>query len=61
MVTTEVSILILRTKTGTQYKVTRRIPELHVAETRLFSSRDEARSQFDDWLKYSDPLPQHCA
>lgn len=33
------------------YKVTRRIPELFVAETKVFYSKEEAKEQFQNWLK----------
>ncbi|MEK6964311.1 MAG: hypothetical protein AABX70_07845 [Nanoarchaeota archaeon] len=33
------------------YKVTRRIPYLFVAETKVFHSKDEAKRQFQNWLK----------
>ena len=31
-------------------KVTRRLPELSVAETKMFSSKEEAKKQFNEWL-----------
>lgn len=36
---------------GKKFKVTRRIPELHVSETKIFNSKDEARRQFEEWLE----------
>jgi len=39
-----------RDDTGTKYKVTRRIPELSVAETKVFSSKERAKEQFEEWL-----------
>ena len=30
-----------------KYKVTRRIPELSIAETKIFKSKKEAKKQFD--------------
>jgi len=33
-----------------KYKVTRRIPELSVAETKIFNSKEEAKQQFEEWL-----------
>lgn len=45
----EVSIIELRNH-ETRFKVTRRIPELSVAETKVFSSKEEAKKQFDEWL-----------
>ena len=46
----EVSIIELENGER-KYKVTRRIPELSVAETKVFSSKEDAKKQFDDWLK----------
>ena len=36
---------------GKQFKVTRRIKELNIAETRLFNSKEEAKKLFDEWLQ----------
>ncbi len=33
-----------------KYKVTRRIPELSIAETKIFNSKEEAKRQFEEWL-----------
>ncbi|HLD05655.1 MAG TPA: hypothetical protein VJG90_08095 [Candidatus Nanoarchaeia archaeon] len=33
------------------YKVTRRIPYLFIAETKIFYSKQEAKAQFQDWLR----------
>ncbi|MBI4154755.1 hypothetical protein HY498_01575 [Candidatus Woesearchaeota archaeon] len=46
----EVSLLVLRDN-GKMYKVTRRIPELTVSETRMFKTKKEARKQFNEWLE----------
>ncbi len=46
----EVSIGEYHSEQGTVYKVTRRIPELSVAETKVFSSKQKAKQQFDEWL-----------
>ncbi len=46
----EVSIMELESKEGKQYKVTRRIPGLSISETKVFSSKDDARRQFELWL-----------
>ena len=32
------------------FKVTRRIPELSVSETKFFKTKEEAKNQFDYWL-----------
>ena len=34
-----------------KYKVTRRIAELNVAETKFFDSKEKAKTQFEEWLK----------
>jgi len=46
----EVSIIQFESNDGTTYKVTRRIPELNVSETKFFNSKEEAISQFQGWL-----------
>jgi hypothetical protein len=46
----EVSLIALKEKRKTIYKVTRRVPSLHVAETKIFSSLFEAELQFLEWL-----------
>ena len=47
----EVSIIELKNNAGRKFKVTRRIPELSVAETKVFKTKKEAKKQFDEWLK----------
>ena len=47
----EVSIIELKNNAGRKFKVTRRIPELSVAETKFFRTKKEAKKQFDEWLK----------
>ena len=47
----EVSILGLENSIGKRFKVTRRIPEYRVAETKIFASREEAQKQVDEWLE----------
>ena len=32
------------------YKVTRRMPTMLVAETKIFKSKEEAKKQFEEWL-----------
>ena len=34
-----------------KYKITRRIPGLGVAETKIFFSKKKAKKQFREWLK----------
>ena len=36
---------------GPLYKVTKRVPDLSVAETRLFRSKERAKKQFERWLE----------
>lgn len=47
----EVSIIMIENDRGKKYKVTRRLPDLSVAETKIFRSKEKAKQQFDDWLK----------
>jgi hypothetical protein len=47
----EVSIIEIENGAGKKYKVTRRIPEMSVAETKVFRSKEEAKKQFDRWLE----------
>jgi len=47
----EISIMEIEDKEGRKYKVTRRLPEMSVAETKIFSSKEKAIMQFNDWLK----------
>ncbi len=46
----EVSIIKLEEESRIYYKVTRRLAELSVAETRLFDSKEKAKQQFEEWL-----------
>lgn len=46
----EISIIELK-ENGKKYKVTRRLPELLVAETKIFKSKKKAKKQFEEWLK----------
>ena len=47
----EVSIMELHTLNGVKYKITRRLVEMNVAETKMFNSKEEAKIQFEEWLK----------
>jgi hypothetical protein len=48
----EVTLQALKTPTGTLlFKVTRRLPVLAVAETRIFRTQAEAQAQFEAWLE----------
>ncbi len=46
----EVSVIELKTKTGKKYKVTRRIADLKVSETKFFKTKQNAKDQFEEWL-----------
>ncbi len=47
----EVSISEYETSRGkSQWKVTRRLPEMTVAETKVFNSKEEAIRQYEEWL-----------
>ena len=46
----EVSIMEIQEGTEIKFKVTRRITELSVAETKVFNSKQEAKKQFEEWL-----------
>lgn len=47
----EVSIMELQNHKNKKFKVTRRIPSLFVAETKIFRNKKKALKQFNDWLK----------
>mgnify|MGYP001559070070 CR=1 FL=1 len=47
----EVSLPQLKDGSSKKFKVTRRLPELAVAETKVFASKRRAKKQFHDWLK----------
>lgn len=46
----EISLLKFRDNNITKYKVTRRLPELSVAETKIFEDLEEAKNQFESWI-----------
>ena len=46
----EVSFIVLIDEEKRVFKVTRRLPELHVAETKIFESEEDAKIQFEEWL-----------
>ena len=46
----EISIIEYEDYTGKKYKVTGRLPDMSVAKTKIFKSKEEAKKQFDDWL-----------
>ncbi|MBW2967883.1 hypothetical protein KY362_05345 [Candidatus Woesearchaeota archaeon] len=47
----EVTIVEIENDVGTKYKVTRRDPELAIAETKIFRSLQDAKMQLDTWLQ----------
>jgi hypothetical protein len=47
----EISFIELKNNKGKKYKVTRRIPEMSIAETKIFRSKKMAKKKFDEWLK----------
>jgi hypothetical protein len=47
----EVSIMELQNHTGRKFKVTRRLPEMSVAETKVFATKKKAKKLFNEWLK----------
>ena len=47
----EISIIIMETDEGKKYKVTKRVPELAVSETKIFNNLTEAEKQFTGWLR----------
>jgi hypothetical protein len=51
MKTWEVSIIEVKSSKRKWYKVTRRLPDLRVSETKIFSSKEKARKQFQEWIE----------
>lgn len=47
----EVYIIELQSTKGKQWKVTRKLPELTVTETLIFSDKEKAQKQFMKWLQ----------
>ncbi len=47
----EVTICGFRDNGGRKYKVTRRLPEFKLAETKVFDKKEDAEKQFNEWLK----------
>ncbi|MCK4589692.1 MAG: hypothetical protein KAT77_04555 [Nanoarchaeota archaeon] len=48
----EVSIMEFEDEEGQKFKVTRRLPDASVAETKVFKNKEEAKKLFDNWLNY---------
>jgi len=47
----KVSISEYETQTGKEWKVTRRLAEMSVAETKVFASKENAVRQYEEWLQ----------
>lgn len=47
----EVSFIELMDGEVKKFKVTRKIPELSVSETRIYKSKERAKKRFGEWLK----------
>jgi hypothetical protein len=47
----EVSIKRFEEDGITKYKVTKRVPQMSVAETKIFNTKEEATRQSDEWLR----------
>ena len=47
----EVSLMELQNHIGKMFKVTRKIPRMLIAETKIFRTMKKAKKQFDEWLK----------
>jgi len=46
----EITIMELNNHVGPIFKVTRRIPEFKVSDTKFFRDKLEAKEQFAEWL-----------
>jgi hypothetical protein len=47
----EVTLKVLKSDGVKKYKVTRRMPEYYVAETKVFDNKEDALKQFNEWLQ----------
>ncbi len=47
----EVSVMELKNSEGKKFKVTRRLPSMSIAETKVFKTKEEAKKQFEEWLE----------
>lgn len=47
----EVSMMEFQNGGGKKFKVTRRLPRMSVAETKVFKTKEEAKKQFEEWLE----------
>jgi hypothetical protein len=50
MVNWELSIIELKDGKKMRYKVTRRLPEMNLSETKVFASKENAMEQLEEWL-----------
>lgn len=51
MINSKWEVTIIELKNGKRkYKVTRRMPGLHVAETKIFTSKKKALEQLYEWI-----------
>ena len=46
----EISLAEFENTAGKLFKVTRRLPKMAVAETKVFRSREQAMQLFNEWL-----------
>ena len=46
-----ISIMEIQNHKGKKFKVTRRLPELFVSETKIFKTKRRAQRQCTEWLK----------
>ncbi len=49
-ITWEISILELRDEVEIKYKITKRIPQVAIAETKICNSKKEVLKQLVEWL-----------
>lgn len=47
----EISLSKFFNNIGIKYKVTRRMADFSITETKIFRSKKKAKAQFDEWLK----------
>ena len=47
----EITILQFKNHEGIKFKVTRRLPNMSVAETKIFRTKEEAQEQINKWLE----------
>lgn len=47
----EITLKVFKSDGARKYKVTRRVPEHYVADTKMFDDLDDALRQFNEWLR----------